>query len=174
MRSAGAGAGVAAAAGGAPAHAARAKQSATATHLIGAQATTRPFDPSICPIDWRAIPYDDLPLLRPRQRRRRTILHGLREAADQERGCADTHPARRRALGLLDDMGTPVKRYERHSADTTIGRRDGDIRFPDDPFISPLHAKLSWEADRLVVRDLGSRNGTWVFLEGPHRLVDGD
>ena len=84
------------------------------------------------------------------------------------------HPARPLALVLLDDMGTPVKRYERHSADTTIGRRDGDIRFPDDPFISPLHAKLSWEADRLVVRDLGSRNGTWVFLEGPHRLVDGD
>jgi pSer/pThr/pTyr-binding forkhead associated (FHA) protein len=24
------------------------------------------------------------------------------------------------------------------------------------------------------VRDLGSRNGTWVFLEQPHRLVDGD
>jgi len=25
-----------------------------------------------------------------------------------------------------------------------------------------------------VVRDLGSRNGTWVFLEAPHRLLDGD
>jgi len=93
-------------------------------------------------------------------------------ARTSDRG--SSHPARPLALVLLDDMGTPVKRYERHSADTTIGRRDGDIRFPDDPFISPLHAKLSWEADRLVVRDLGSRNGTWVFLEGPHRLVDGD
>ena len=82
--------------------------------------------------------------------------------------------ARPLALVLLDEMGTPVKRYERHSADTTIGRQDGDLRFPDDPFMSPLHAKLSWEDDRLVVRDLGSRNGTWVFLEGPHRLVDGD
>ena len=27
---------------------------------------------------------------------------------------------------------------------------------------------------RLVVRDLGSRNGTWVFLEEPYRLADGD
>jgi len=25
-----------------------------------------------------------------------------------------------------------------------------------------------------VVRDLGSRNGTWVFLEEPYRLMDGD
>ena len=82
--------------------------------------------------------------------------------------------ARPLALVLLDEMGTPLKRYERHSADTTIGRQDGDLRFPDDPFMSPLHAKLSWEDDRLVVRDLGSRNGTWVFLEGPHRLADGD
>jgi len=77
-------------------------------------------------------------------------------------------------LVLLDDLGAPVQRFERKSPDTTIGRQDGDIRFPEDVFLSPLHAKISWEKDTLVVRDLGSRNGTWVFLEGPHRLVDGD
>src|SRR5207249_2946267 len=43
-----------------------------------------------------------------------------------------------------------------------------------DVFLSPLHAKISWEHDALLVRDLGSRNGTWVFLEAPHRLADGD
>ena len=77
-------------------------------------------------------------------------------------------------LVLLDETGTPMQRFRRKSINTTIGRGDGDIRFPDDPSLSPLHAKLSWEEDRLVVRDLGSRNGTWVFLEAPHRLVDGD
>ncbi len=88
-------------------------------------------------------------------------------------------PAARRGsfeivLVLLDELANPLQRFERRAIDTTIGRQDGDIRFPDDPFLSPLHAKLSWEQDQLVVRDLGSRNGTWVFLEGPHRLVDGD
>jgi len=78
------------------------------------------------------------------------------------------------ALLLLDDLGNAVQRFERKTPDTTIGREDGDIRFPDDAFLSPLHAKLSWEQDTLVVRDLGSRNGTWVFLEGAHRLLDGD
>jgi len=78
------------------------------------------------------------------------------------------------ALVLLDDLGSPVQRFERRTPDTTIGRLDGDIRFPEDVFLSPLHAKVSWEQDTLVVRDLGSRNGTWVFLEGAHRLVDGD
>ncbi|HEY6157238.1 MAG TPA: FHA domain-containing protein [Gemmatimonadales bacterium] len=77
-------------------------------------------------------------------------------------------------LVLLDDAGTPAQRFERAGRDTTIGRQDGDIRFPDDVFLSPLHAKISWEQDTLMVRDLGSRNGTWVFLEAPHRLLDGD
>ena len=75
---------------------------------------------------------------------------------------------------LLDEAGAPAQRFERAGPDTTIGRLDGDIRFPDDVFLSPLHAKISWEQDTLVVRDLGSRNGTWVFLEDPHRLLDGD
>ena len=77
-------------------------------------------------------------------------------------------------LVLLDDLGKPVQRFERKTPETTIGRLDGDVRFPEDVFLSPLHAKLSWEQNALVVRDLGSRNGTWVFLEEPYRLLDGD
>jgi pSer/pThr/pTyr-binding forkhead associated (FHA) protein len=78
-------------------------------------------------------------------------------------------------LILVSEMATEVARFERKQASTTIGRTEGDIRFPEDQFLSPLHAKLTWEDDeRLVVRDLGSRNGTWVFLEGPWRLTDGD
>jgi len=77
-------------------------------------------------------------------------------------------------LVVLDQAGTVTERFDARGPDVTIGRQDGDIRFPDDPFLSPLHARISWERDRLLVRDLGSRNGTWVFLEAPHRLVDGD
>jgi pSer/pThr/pTyr-binding forkhead associated (FHA) protein len=77
-------------------------------------------------------------------------------------------------LVLVSEMATEVARFERKHTSTTIGRTEGDIRFPDDQFLSPLHSKLSWEEGRLEVRDLGSRNGTWVFLEGPYRLTDGD
>lgn len=77
-------------------------------------------------------------------------------------------------LVLISEIATEVQRFERKHASTTIGRSEGDVRFPDDQYMSPLHAKLSWEEGRLEVRDLGSRNGTWVFLEGPHRLADGD
>jgi pSer/pThr/pTyr-binding forkhead associated (FHA) protein len=77
-------------------------------------------------------------------------------------------------LVLVSEMATEVARFERKHMFTTIGRTEGDIRFSEDQFLSPLHAKLSWEDGRLDVRDLGSRNGTWVFLEGPYRLADGD
>jgi pSer/pThr/pTyr-binding forkhead associated (FHA) protein len=77
-------------------------------------------------------------------------------------------------LVLVDETGNPLQTFETRLVDTTVGRMEGDVRFPDDPFLSPLHAKLSWEDDHLVVRDLGSRNGTWVFMEVPHRLTDGD
>lgn len=97
---------------------------------------------------------------------------GLRRAASQ--GPSTQRAGATLVLVLLDDRGNPTQRFERHASDTTIGRQEGDIRFPDDLFLSPLHAKLAWEREALVVRDLGSRNGTWVFLEAPHRLVEGD
>jgi pSer/pThr/pTyr-binding forkhead associated (FHA) protein len=78
------------------------------------------------------------------------------------------------ALILVSEMATEVARFERKQATTSIGRTEGDLRFTEDQFLSPLHAKLSWEEGRLEVRDLGSRNGTWVFLEDPYRLNDGD
>src|SRR6267378_2086655 len=77
-------------------------------------------------------------------------------------------------LVLVSELATEVARFERKQTATTIGRTEGDIRFPEDQFLSPLHSKLSWEEGRLEVRDLGSRNGTWVFLEGPYLLNDGD
>ena len=77
-------------------------------------------------------------------------------------------------LVLISEVATEVARFERKQTTTTIGRSEGDIRFPEDQFLSPVHAKLSWEEGRLEVRDLGSRNGTWVFLEAPRLLMDGD
>ena len=86
----------------------------------------------------------------------------------------DRRSDQRLTLVLVAEAGVEVQRFERKQTSTSIGRLDGDITFQDDVFMSPLHAKLSWEEGRLEVRDLGSRNGTWVFLEAPHRLMDGD
>jgi pSer/pThr/pTyr-binding forkhead associated (FHA) protein len=77
-------------------------------------------------------------------------------------------------LVLLDDGGKPASKHPLAGADTTIGRVDTDVAFPDDPFLSPVHAQVNVREGRYWLRDLGSRNGTWYFLEAPYRLQDGD
>jgi pSer/pThr/pTyr-binding forkhead associated (FHA) protein len=80
----------------------------------------------------------------------------------------------RAELALLDEAGAVQSRHALRGEDTTVGRADADIRFADDPFLSPLHAQVSVRDGHFYVRDLGSRNGTWYFLEEPYRMQDGD
>jgi len=77
-------------------------------------------------------------------------------------------------LALTAEDGSKSTRYPLVGEETTIGRIGADIAFADDIYLSPMHALFIWKDGQLSVRDLGSRNGTWIFLEGPHRLVDGD
>jgi pSer/pThr/pTyr-binding forkhead associated (FHA) protein len=77
-------------------------------------------------------------------------------------------------LALIDDAGVIKQHFSLEQADTTIGRIDGDLRFPQDPYLSPMHAQFSQRDGALFVRDLGSRNGTWLFIDAPYRLQDGD
>ncbi|MEX1051660.1 MAG: FHA domain-containing protein, partial [Gemmatimonadales bacterium] len=75
---------------------------------------------------------------------------------------------------LLDDAGQPASTHPLTGDETTVGRMDADVAFPDDPFLSPLHAQISVREGKFFLRDLGSRNGTWYFVEEPYRLQDAD
>lgn len=97
-----------------------------------------------------------------------------RHSAGDRRSSHDRRFDHSFTLVLVSEIATEVARFERKHASTTIGRSEGDIRFPEDQFLSPLHAKITWEDGGLFIRDLGSRNNTWVFLEEPYRLNDGD
>lgn len=77
-------------------------------------------------------------------------------------------------LALLDDAGTVKETFSLVGGEAIVGRSDGEIRFSDDVYLSPVHAQFSVRDGQLWVRDLGSRNGTWVFIEAPHRMADGD
>ena len=78
------------------------------------------------------------------------------------------------ALSLLDEDGDVAQEFVLDKGHATFGRTDGDIRFRDDLFMSPVHAQIVLRDGDLLVRDLGSRNGTWVFIDAPYRLNDGD
>lgn len=77
-------------------------------------------------------------------------------------------------LALTAEDGTKSTRYPLVGEETTVGRNGADVNFLDDVYLSPVHSLFLWKDGKLSVRDLGSRNGTWLFLEGPHKLVDGD
>ncbi|MFI5207953.1 MAG: FHA domain-containing protein [Gemmatimonadales bacterium] len=77
-------------------------------------------------------------------------------------------------LVMLAEDGTRGAKYPLAGEEMTIGRAGADLTFADDPYLSPIHALFMWHDGKMSMRDLGSRNGTWVFLEGPHKLVDGD
>ena len=76
-------------------------------------------------------------------------------------------------VALLDDAGGVAARFSLDKGDAVVGRGDADIRL-NDVYLSPLHARLEVRNGELWVRDLGSRNGTWTFIEEPTSLADGD
>jgi pSer/pThr/pTyr-binding forkhead associated (FHA) protein len=77
-------------------------------------------------------------------------------------------------LTLLGETGEPTETYTLDRGEAVIGRGDADMKFEYDHFMSPLHARLELKDGQLCIRDLGSRNGTWVFIDQPTKLTDND
>ena len=48
----------------------------------------------------------------------------------------------------------------------TLGRERGDINFPDDGYVSGLHARVTLRDGRVFLADLGSSNGTFIKVNG--------
>ncbi|MBK8237868.1 MAG: FHA domain-containing protein [Deltaproteobacteria bacterium] len=57
-----------------------------------------------------------------------------------------------------------------------MGREGNTLNFPDDRFISGHHARLdaSSDGEDVLLTDTGSRNGTFVRIEGAQELFHGD
>ncbi len=76
-------------------------------------------------------------------------------------------------LALLNEAGEVSSTFSLDRGEAVVGRGDADIKF-DDVFLSPMHARFDLRGGELWVRDLGSRNGTWTFIEAPAKLCDCD
>ncbi len=55
-----------------------------------------------------------------------------------------------------------------------LGRETGDVVFSDDEFMSRRHVQIAFRNGRGHLEDLGSSNGTFLRLRGPHGLSSGD
>jgi len=51
-----------------------------------------------------------------------------------------------------------------------IGRSKGVILFPDDPFVSPLHATLTVRDGKVIIRDEESTSGCYVSVAGQETI----
>ncbi len=52
----------------------------------------------------------------------------------------------------------------------TLGRERGEINFPDDGYVSGLHARVSTRDGRVYLTDLGSSNGTFFKIASERTL----
>lgn len=59
-------------------------------------------------------------------------------------------------------------------AEQHIVGRDGQLVFPDDPFVSKKHANFFYRDAKLVVRDEGSLNGVYIRVRGTVDIAPGD
>ncbi len=80
---------------------------------------------------------------------------------------------RLRLVQLLEG-GLRGAAFPLREGDNLLGREQGDLTFPTDGFVSGRHAVLQVRQDRLLVRDVGSSNGTFIRLAGPTFVDNGD
>jgi pSer/pThr/pTyr-binding forkhead associated (FHA) protein len=76
-------------------------------------------------------------------------------------------------LILIRGEGVEGLSYQLNAEQHIVGR-NGQLVFPDDPFVSPKHANLFYRTGKLVVRDEGSLNGVFLRVRGTVDISVGD
>ena len=85
-----------------------------------------------------------------------------------------SRPAPWGRLRQLTTSGVGRDMYYISRPEIVLGRENADIVFGDDEFLSRRHARVGLQDGRPRIEDLGSSNGTYVRLRGPHPLAPGD
>jgi pSer/pThr/pTyr-binding forkhead associated (FHA) protein len=81
--------------------------------------------------------------------------------------------AARAKLTLIRGDGDDGVSFTLAGQDHYAGRGDCPISFPDDPFLSPIHANFMYASNQLLVRDQGSLNGIYVRISNTTELAPG-
>jgi pSer/pThr/pTyr-binding forkhead associated (FHA) protein len=76
-------------------------------------------------------------------------------------------------LILIRGEGIEGLSYQLNAEQHIVGR-NGQLVFPDDPYVSPRHANLFYRGGKLFVRDEGSLNGVFWRVRGTVDLAPGD
>ena len=79
----------------------------------------------------------------------------------------------RARLTVISGEGLDGVSFTLAGSDHLAGRVDCPILFPEDPFLSPVHANFFYRGSQLVVRDESSINGVYVRMLGTEPVVEG-
>ncbi len=90
-----------------------------------------------------------------------------------ERSAPALPSAQARLVTLLKD-GSEGRSIPLTDKDADIGASEGDIVFPDDPYLSPRHARIVCRGGAYTLRDLDSVNGVYVRVREAVELRDRD
>jgi class 3 adenylate cyclase/pSer/pThr/pTyr-binding forkhead associated (FHA) protein len=74
----------------------------------------------------------------------------------------------------LNSNDEEVERYALRGAETSFGRSKGTYTFPDDPYLSTIHAQIRLQQDKCVLEDLRSTNGTFARIRKRALAREGD
>ena len=102
-----------------------------------------------------------------------TPLAGKRGGSSAPAPPVDAGSGSARLVVIAQD-GTSGRAYDLRAEQTDVGREEGAILLPQDPYVSPRHARLSRREGRFFVRDLDSVNRVYMRLRQPEALRHGD
>ncbi|MEZ4227882.1 MAG: FHA domain-containing protein [Polyangiaceae bacterium] len=77
-------------------------------------------------------------------------------------------------LVVIAQDGSPGREYPIFEDQVDIGRQEGAIVLPNDPYVSPRHARVMFRDGHFFIRDLGSVNGVYVRLTKTEPLRNAD
>ena len=77
-------------------------------------------------------------------------------------------------LVKIREDGSRGKSMPLYSGITRVGREKGDMTFPQDAFLSPVHCRFVVKDGTVTCEDLDSENGVFVKVDHPVRLAHSD
>ncbi|HWN67007.1 MAG TPA: FHA domain-containing protein [Haliangium sp.] len=101
------------------------------------------------------------------------IIESPQPMADGTEVMGSPNPGFWGKITVVIGNGVDGSAYPLLNESITLGRERGEINFPEDGYVSGLHARLTHQNGMFVLSDLGSSNGTFIRVQSERVLTDG-
>jgi pSer/pThr/pTyr-binding forkhead associated (FHA) protein len=101
-------------------------------------------------------------------------IEPLRPGADGVELMGSPNPGYVGRLSLVIGRSTTANSFPIPAQGLHLGRERGDLIFPEDGYVSGLHARIHSDKGRVYLTDVGSSNGTFLRVHGKQPVRSGD